>query len=450
MTNDDHVETTAGQWSDAPTHPLSRSALIATGGLLGEFYDWLVFGFLAATFATVFFTTGSTFVSLVAFWSTFAVSMLMRPFGGAFFGWLGTRRGRRVALVTSVGLMVIPMFGTAALPSFAAIGLAAPLLLVAFRLIQGFSVGGEFSGSSVYLVERARSDRRGTVASASSFAAGLGSVLGSAVLTVLALVLTDQQMTDWGWRIAYVIGGVIVVAVVIARRRLPETQTFEEARSQSAIPRAPLRGAAREEWRTMVLVGVLAGYAAVAFYFAVVFLPSYLHQVNAGFSHETVLVLLIALSATFGLLAPPFARLADRYGRRPVMAAAAVALGALTYPGLELLGTGEKWGLWLGAFMMIIPTTAFWGGYSAAGVELFSARNRQAAFSITYNVGVAVLGGTVGLIATALVAGIGVTLGPTVYVAALSVLTLAVLAVIPETAHIPLRTAAPQREGGVA
>jgi hypothetical protein len=132
------------------------------------------------------------------------------------------------------------------------------------------------------------------------------------------------------------------------------------------------------------------------------------------------------------------------------MAVAAAAFGALTDPGLELLGTGEKWGLWLGPFMMIVPTTALWGGYSAAEVELFSARNRQAAFSITYNVGVAVLGGTVGLIATALVAGVGVALGPTVHVAALSVLTLVVLAVIPETAHVPPRTAAPQREDEVA
>jgi MHS family proline/betaine transporter-like MFS transporter len=181
---------------DAPTHPLSRAALIATGGLLGEFYDWLVFGFLAATFATVFFATESTFLSLVAFWSTFAVSMLMRPFGGAFFGWFGTRHGRRAALLTSVGLMAIPMFATAALPGYAAIGLAAPLLLVALRLVQGFSVGGEFSGSSVYLVEQARSERRGTVASASSLAAGAGSVLGSGVPTLLALALSDEQMTD--------------------------------------------------------------------------------------------------------------------------------------------------------------------------------------------------------------------------------------------------------------
>ena len=443
-----HGEDPSGP-TDAPTHPLSRTALLATGGLLGEFYDWLVFGFLAATFATVFFSTGSTLLSLLAFWSTFAVSMLVRPLGGAFFGWLGTRHGRRIALLASVGLMSIPMFATAALPSYAAIGLAAPLLLVALRLIQGFSAGGEFSGSSVYLVEQARSDRRGTVASAGSLAAGAGSVLASGVLTLLALALSEQQMTDWGWRIAYLIGGVVVLAVLLARRRLPETRAFEAARDRGALPREPLRAAIREEWRTMLLVGILTGYGAVAFYFAIVFLPSYLHQVDAGFSRATVLVLLVALSATFAVLAPLFAALADRFGRRPVMAVAVVALGALVYPGLQLLGDGDVLGLWVGAFALVLPTTLFFGGYSAVGVELFSARNRQAAFSITYNVGMAALGGTVGLIATALVAGIGASLGPTVYVAALSILTLAVLAMIPETARTPLGTAARARAESV-
>lgn len=241
-----------------------------------------------------------------------------------------------------------------------------------------------------------------------------------------------------------------MLAVVIAPRRLPKTHAFEDARERGAIPRAPLRAAVREEWRAMVLVGILTGYATVAFYFAIVFLPSYLHQLDAGFSHGMVLLLLTVLSATFGLLTPVFAALADRIGRRPVMGLAAVAFGALAYPSLLLLGTGEKWALWLGAFALVVPTTMFWGGFSAAGVELFSARNRQAAFSLTDNVGTAALGGTVGLVATALVAGIGDSLGPTVYVAALSVLTLAVLAVLPETARVPLGTAARQREDEVA
>lgn len=423
---------------DTPkTKVLTKASALATAGVVVEFYDFILFAYLAKVWEAEFFPAGNQVLSLIFIWSTFAVGMAMRPIGGVYFGWFGTKFGRRAALRLSIVLMSVPMVITALTPSYETIGLVAPLIFIAMRMVQGFSVGGEYSGSVVYLVEGAPENRRGMVSNSANGASGLGALIAAVVVLVMTQLLTTEQLQSWGWRLAYLVGGVMVVIAILMRRGLTESDYYEEAQAQDALPKQPLRDAVKHEWRRMLVAILITGYAVMSFFFSLSYLPSFLETLGARDS-ESALIIAIILSALFGFTAPWWGWLSDKYGRKKIMIAGAAGLMVLAYPVFSLLDQPSIVGVYLGSMVLLIPVMAYWGGFSPAVVEIFSAEHRFSAMGISYNLGAGIFGGTAGVLVTAFSGWTNNVIGPVIYLVPFSFVVLILCIRMKETAFEPL------------
>ena len=334
------------QAATVPAAPAAMSprrviAASVVGNVL-EWYDFAVYGYFAAAIGTAFFPSGDPVASVLASFGAFAAGFLARPIGGILFGHIGDRLGRKRALTLSVALMSVPTVAIGLLPDHAQIGAAAPVLLVLMRLVQGLSVGGEFTTSIVYIVEHAEPQRRGLQGSLAMVAATLGILLGSAVAAVITTVLGDAATAAWGWRLAFLLGLVAGVVGLWLRRRLPETpvDTSREAGW-------PLRKALRRDGGTILRAMVLCLACGPVFYLLFVYLVSYLQ----GFVHvperitldvNTVSMLGLCLFQISG------GAMSDRFGRKPVAIVAMVGLLVLAWPLFRLLHHPD-WPILLGA-----------------------------------------------------------------------------------------------------
>ncbi|MDE3223920.1 MAG: MFS transporter, partial [Nitrospirota bacterium] len=224
------------------TTPASKKTLLA--GAIGnvlEWYDFALYGYFAPVFASLFFPSDRPSASLISAFGVFAVGFLARPLGALLFGHLGDTLGRRTALAWSVLLMAVPTCLMGLLPTYEAIGAAAPLALTLCRFLQGLSVGGEFTGSATFLVEHAAATRRGYVGSWAGFSAQVGALLGSGVGALLATSLTAEALHQWGWRIPFIMGGFSAVAGWYVRTRAPESPDFDAIRRAGGLASSPIR-----------------------------------------------------------------------------------------------------------------------------------------------------------------------------------------------------------------
>jgi len=415
----------------------SKITAFASAGVVVETYDWLLFGLLSPIYKEIFFPDTDQVVGYMFVWGIFGVGMCMRPLGALFFGWYGTRHGRHAMLYLTTVLMTIPMLVTALVPTYATIGVWAPLIVLAMRMMQGFCVGGEYSGTVIYLCETAPARFRGLIANTANGAASLGGVFASGVLLALTAFLNPDSLEQWGWRLAYAVGALVAFTAMMMRRRLPESEAFVTARTEGALPARPLRSALRNEWRPIIIAMLLVGYAQITFYFVMTYLPTLFKSIgnqgpSAGQAVTLVMAILLAVSSPFtGLLG-------DKIGRKWTLAGSALLIGLLAYPSFLLLESTNLGLVYLGAFILMAGTTTYWGGFSPAIVELFGSRDRVAATDIGYNVGTAIFGGTMGIAVTALVGATGDTLGPSIYMAAASAIAIIVALIIPETSRKPI------------
>lgn len=415
----------------------SRITAFASAGVVVETYDWLLFGLLSPIYKEIFFPDTDKVVGFIFVWGIFGVGMCMRPLGALFFGWYGTRHGRHAMLFMTTVLMTIPMLVTAVVPTYASIGFWAPVIVLLMRMMQGFVVGGEYSGTVIYLCETAPPRFRGLIANTANGAASLGGVFASGVLLLLTAFMEPLPLEQWGWRLAYVVGAVVAFVAMLMRRKLPESEAFVTAVREGALPARPLRSAVRDEWRPIVIAMLLVGYAQITFYFVMTYLPTLFKAVGnqpatVGQAVTFVIAIFLAFSSPFtGLLG-------DRIGRRWTLAGSALLIGVLAYPSFVLLESPNVILVYVGAFLLMAGTTIYWGGFSPAIVELFAPRDRVAATDIGYNVGTAIFGGTMGVAVTALVGATGDTLGPSIYMGAASLVAVVVALIIPETSRVPI------------
>lgn len=311
-----------------------RGIVAGVVGNMLEWYDFALFGFFARQIGAHFFPAGDPTVSLLAAFGTFAAGFLMRPVGGALFGWVGDRFGRKQALIGSVLAMAIPSFLIGLLPGAAHIGLAAPVLLILLRMLQGIAVGGEYMASAVFLVEGAEPGRIGFMGSWGPFGASAGTLLGSAAGAIVNAVLPPEAVMAYGWRIPFLLGLLVALGGLGIRRH------YVERVPHLAPAKAPLIEAVTAHWRTMVHLIALAAAISVGFYTTFVYSSTWLHEVanvpaNTALGINTVVMALL-------LLAIPFAGIAsDRLGRRRVLSWAAGALALLAYPLMALMATGR-------------------------------------------------------------------------------------------------------------
>ncbi len=378
----------------------TRRKVIAAGvtGNALEWYDFAVYGFYAPIIGRLFFPSDDPTVSLIASFGAFAAGFLMRPVGGFIFGHIGDKIGRKKALVLSVMLMAIPTGVIGFLPDHATIGVAAAVLMVLMRMLQGLSVGGEYTGSIVYLSEHAPDKKRGFFTSWTLFGAVGGILLGSGVSALISHLLTDAQISDWGWRLAFISGILVGVVGLIVRRHLPDMPEDKSADK----PKSPIVEAFRTEWRSMSKVIGFNIVNAVGFYMMFVYVVTWLIKQVAEPRSDALDINTISMAALLVMI-PFFGALSDKIGRKPLLMFGAGGIAILGYPLIWLMHHPDFNMILLGQLGFAVLIGAYFGASPATLTEMFPRRVRVSALSVGYNISLAIFGGTTPLIATWLI-----------------------------------------------
>jgi MFS transporter, MHS family, proline/betaine transporter len=409
---------------------------IVVAGLAGnvmEWYDFGTYGFFAAVIGSLFFPAHDPTVSLLASFAVFAVGFIGRPLGALIFGHIGDRQGRRRALMASVITMAVPTMLIGLLPTYAQIGVFAPALLVVLRLFQGLAVGGEFTTSIILLVEGAQRTRRGYVGSFAPFGAIGGMLVGSAVGAAIN-EMPAPAVATWGWRAAFLFGLVIATVVLYVRRRLPPDPhivAIAEARH------APVVVAFKTQWRTILkIIGMLLTLG-LGFYLNFVYFTTWLAQ-YAHISHAEALALnCVGLGLQLPLL-PLAGSLADRMGAKAVLLISALGFVFLSWPVYVIIAQGTVMAIIFGQAILALLQAGISGGNSAFMVEVLPKHVRCTALSFGQNLTMACFGGTVPMVAVALIKWTSYPLAPSIYLAIAGLVSFAVVLitnVLPEEAE---------------
>jgi metabolite-proton symporter len=390
------------------SRPSIRPIILASFiGTTIEWYDFFLYGTAAAlVFNKLFFPTLDPLAGTLSAYGTFAVGFLARPLGGAVFGHYGDTIGRKAMLVWSLMIMGVATALIGLLPTYASIGMWAPVLLVAVRFVQGVGIGGEWGGAVLMAVEHSREGKRGIHGSWPQMGVPAGLLLSTGIFALMSNLLDDQQFLAWGWRVPFLLSTLLVGVGLFIRLRIMETPAFEAYKAAGEETTAPLLAVLREQPRT-VLIGMGMRFAQnVLFYIYTVFVLSY-GQKTLGYSKGTMLAG-VATGAAVGMFSIPFfGALSDRYGRRPVYLAGAVLSLLYAFPFFWLVGQGPGFvalaivlGLNVGQDMMYGPQAAYFS-------ELFAARVRYSGASLVYQLTSVFSGGLAPFIATLLLARYG-------------------------------------------
>jgi MHS family proline/betaine transporter-like MFS transporter len=390
---------------------LSATALSAgAGGNLLEWYDFGVYGLLAPVLATDFFPAEDRIASLIGAYGLFAAGFAMRPIGGVVLGHLGDRLGRRFVLVYSIVLMGLATAAIAFVPSYDSIGVGAPLLLLVLRIVQGFSVGGEFTGSASYLVETAPQHRRGLAGSFANFGSTAGMLLAAAVAATTVSLASAEQLQSWAWRIPFLLGGIIAAGGYFLRRRLRESG-YQPPAARTDNP-LPLKQALTQAPRAMVYAVLFTSGYGIVNYVTMVFLPVYASEF--GGVTESLALQINTVAQAVALLLVPFAGwFTDRLvRRRTLLLAAFIAEGAVALGCFALAKAGGVAGYASAQVAFGILLALVMGAAPAMLVELFPSEYRMSGYSVSFNTGIGIAGGTAPVVATSLIGATGDLLAP--------------------------------------
>jgi MHS family proline/betaine transporter-like MFS transporter len=394
-----------------------RTTLAVSVGTFIAGYDNLLYGYFATVFAVVFFPPGDSAAGLIKTFLIFAVGFAVRPLGGMFFGHIGDRIGRRPALVASILSMALGTLGIGLLPTYATIGLWAPALLLACRLLQGFSVGGEYVGANVMILEHASAERSGRHVSANSVAGYLGIAAAGSTSLLLATVLTEAQLTAWGWRLPFFFALPLVGVGLYLRLRIPDSPAFQAAEAKRL--RFPLGTALRHGWRGILVYGGWISMVGLGGYVLHTYMASYLKVVigmdSAGaFGANLAAVAILASGALLGGV------LVDRYPPWIVGFSAALGIALTVVPGFLLIRQGSVAAAILGQAMwgVCLGVAATLG--STLTKSQFPVEMRYTAAAFAHNVTVTLFGTTAPYVATYLIDRTGNRLAPAWYLVAMA------------------------------
>ncbi|MFF4043301.1 MFS transporter [Streptomyces sp. NPDC001816] len=420
---------------------MARLAAASLAGTAIEFYDFFVYGTAAAlVLGPLFFPTFSPVAGTLAAFVTFGVGFVARPLGSALFGHLGDRRGRRPVLVISLLLTGASTVAVGCVPTYGTLGVAAPVLLLVLRFLQGLGLGGEWGGAVLLTAEHAPAGRRALWSSFPQVGPAFGFVLANGVMLALSAVLSDAQFAQWGWRIPFWAAGVLALAGLWLRSSLAETPGFLEIDDHA---RVPLVEVVRHHGRLVLLTaGALAvGYAV--FYAVTTWSLAYATE-RLGVSRTVMLTCVMAAVVVKGALTPLMALLGDRYGRRPMCLVGCTACALWMLPMVALLATGEPLLMFLGILGALIAFVIMFSVIAAYLPELYEARVRCTGAAVGYNLGGVLGGALTPIVATALAEHSGrVPWGVGVYLTGIALLSLACFALLPETRPVPLPAVEP-------
>ncbi|WP_051356793.1 MFS transporter [Azorhizobium doebereinerae] len=400
----------------------------ALGNML-EWYDFAACGYLAAVFAKNFFPAGDSFVGLISAFGIFAASFLMRPLGGIVFGHVGDRYGRRAALLLSVALMCVSTVAIGLLPTYAAIGILAPALLLVLRLLQGLSIGGEYTTSAIFLAEQSPPRWRGFITGFSSMGATAGILLGSAVAALVASLMPEADMVAWGWRVPFLLGIVLGLATLLLRR----TAAFDAAPA-APLAEAPLVVAFATDGRNILRAAVLNAMLGAGFYMLFVYLATYMQQVDR-LPERMALQINTASMVLLLVLSPLCAALSDMLGRKVLLVGSLAGFALFSWPLFAMLSSGQAGQVMLAQAGFAVLTAAYCAPMPAILVEMFRRATRCSAMSVGYNIALGLIGGTAPMVAVYLVNRLDDDMGPAIYLIVVALISLAAALTVTDKAR---------------
>ncbi|WP_413484025.1 glycine betaine/L-proline transporter ProP [Morganella psychrotolerans] len=429
---------------------LKKAITAASLGNAMEWFDFGVYGFLAYVLGQVFFPAVSPGVQMIAALATFSVPFLIRPLGGLFFGIMGDKFGRQKVLSITIIIMAVSTFCIGLIPSYATIGIWAPVLLLLAKLAQGFSVGGEYSGAAIFVAEYSPDRKRGFMGSWLDFGSIAGFVCGAGVVVLLSSILGEETFHEWGWRIPFFLALPLGVIGLYLRHALEETPAFQQhvADMENANPgtgenkpRVTLREIASKYGRSLLVCVGLVIATNVTYYMLLTYMPSYLsHNLNYSADHGVLIIIAIMIGMLF--VQPLIGMMSDRIGRKPFVLAGSIGLFFLSVPAFMLINSDIIGLIFLGLLILAILLNCFTGVMASILPAIFPTKIRYSALAISFNISVLIAGATP-TAAAWLVETTQNLYMPAYYLMVIAVIGLATGIIMKETANKPLRGATP-------
>lgn len=394
---------------------LMKTVTTSMIGNLFEFYDFALFGYFAPIIGKLFFPSENKTVELISAFGVFAAGFLVRPIGGMIFGHIGDRLGRKKALILTILMMAIPTAIIGFLPSYDSIGIAAPILLVAMRMLQGISMGGNYGGSITFTTEHSDPQHRGLIGSFAVTSCLVGILLGSATAALFANIFHDETLSSWGWRIPFVLGIFICIVGFYMRRRIPESPAYVEAEKNHKLTDHPVVDVFKTHGSTLFKVVLTVMLHDLSFYTLFVYMASHLSE-HSGLSKGTALTIntinLIVVSGCTILSG----WLSDKIGRKKVLAIAASLFIVATIPLLYLVNNSQDVMIIFFAQMLLaIVVGGYFGPIPALMSESYPTAIRFSAVTMTTNISGPVFGGTAPMLMAYLISVTGTNMIPAYY-----------------------------------
>jgi MHS family proline/betaine transporter-like MFS transporter len=408
-----------------------RAAAVGIGNFM-EWFDFAIYGYFAAIIGQTFFPSTAPGISLLSSLAVFAVGFLSRPLGAFVLGPLGDRLGRRAVLIITVFGMGLVTTAIGVLPGYEAIGLAAPVLLIALRFLQGMMVGGEWSSAGIYIVESASHNRRATAASVITGTAGIAFLFGTAIAAALSASLSEQALASWGWRLPFVASVVMAAVAMYIRRKLSDTPVYAELEHRRATGGVE-RVTAGEKFKAFIISFAFSALFGVSLYYFITYANNHLTQ-TVGLSKTSSLWLCSLALVLYSIAHPIIGLLSDRFGRRPFVLASAAGLTLLAYPVFLMMNSGNYATILFGLAILAVLVAITAVMDVVLLVEVFPASIRSTGAAVGHNVALAILAGPGPFIAAALIRLTGDPNIPAWYLAGVSLVCFLVLwFMLPET-----------------
>ncbi|MGL5102839.1 MAG: glycine betaine/L-proline transporter ProP [Plesiomonas sp.] len=442
---------------------LKKAITAAALGNAMEWFDFGVYGFVAYALGQVFFPGAAPGLQVIAALATFSVPFLVRPLGGVFFGALGDKFGRQKVLAVTIIIMSISTFCIGLIPSYATIGIWAPILLLLAKLVQGFSVGGEYSGAAIFVAEYSPDKKRGFMGSWLDFGSIAGFVAGAGVVVLISACVGEKNFLDWGWRLPFFLALPLGVIGLYLRHALDETPAFQQhtekleqqhaqqqlVAAQNGSPlsamaepkRVPFREIATKHWKSLLTCVGIVITTNVTYYMLLTYMPSYLSH-NLHYSEDHGILIIIAIMIGMLFVQPIIGLLSDKFGRKPFILGGSIGLLLLSVPCFMLINSNQIALIFIGLLILAVLLNAFTGVMASTLPAMFPTEIRYSALAIAFNISVLIAGLTPTIVAWL------VDMTHNLYVPAYYLMVIAVIGLVTgilmkETANKPLKGATP-------